>query len=134
MDIFVGQKASISKTISECDIYNYAGITGDFNPVHINECYAKDTQFKSRIAHGMLSAGMISSVIGTQLPGPGSIYMGQTLRFCLPVKIGDTITATVVVKEIIPEKHRIILETICYNQNGAEVLTGEAKVFYADID
>ena len=85
----IGQSASFSKTISESDVYMFAGVTGDVNPAHINESYANATPFKTRIAHGMLSAGLISAVLGTQLPGPGSIYAAQTLRFTAPVHIGD---------------------------------------------
>ena len=91
----VGQKASFTKTVTEADVYNYAGVSGDFNPAHMNEEYAKNTAFKTRIAHGMLSAGFISAVLGTKLPGPGTIYLNQDLRFTKPVQFGDTITATI---------------------------------------
>lgn len=126
--ININQTAQFSKTISESDIYMFAGITGDYNPAHINEFYAKNTIFKERIAHGILSAGLISSVIGTQLPGPGTIYASQTLKFIAPVKIGDTVTAKVKVIDISTEKNRIKLETCCYNQNEKLVLQGEAVV------
>ncbi|MCX4372021.1 MAG: MaoC family dehydratase [Dysosmobacter sp.] len=122
----VGQSANITKTITETDVYLFAGITGDLNPAHLNETYASGTRFQHRIAHGMLSAGLISAVLGTQLPGPGSIYMNQTLRFLTPVYFGDTLTATVTVKELIPEKNRAVLATEVVNQNGAVVTTGEA--------
>lgn len=89
----VGDIAEFSKTVSELDIYLYAGVTGDLNPAHINEAYASKTFFKTRIAHGMLAAGFISAVLGTQLPGPGAIYIRQELNFLAPVRIGDTITA-----------------------------------------
>ena len=97
--ICMGDSAEFSKTFSEADIYLYAGISGDFNPAHVNEAYARNTFFKTRIAHGMLSAGLISAVIGTRLPGPGSIYMQQSLSFLAPVHMGDTVTARVEVIE-----------------------------------
>lgn len=124
----IGQSASFSKTISESDVYMFAGVTGDVNPAHINESYASATPFKTRIAHGMLSAGLISAVLGTQLPGPGSIYAAQTLRFTAPVHIGDTITAVATVKELLPERNRAIIETVCTNQDGTVVTCGEATV------
>lgn len=127
-EIFVGQTAEMAKTVSEADVYSFAGITGDFNPAHINEQYAKETPFKTRIAHGMLSAGFISAVLGMKLPGPGTIYMGQTVKFLAPVCIGDTITAIATVKEVIKEKNRVIITTTCVNQDGKEILTGEATV------
>jgi len=125
--IHIGDRAEFSKTFSEADIYLYAGISGDFNPAHINEAYARNTYFKTRIAHGMLSAGLISAVIGTQLPGPGSIYMQQTLSFLAPVHMGDTVTARVEVVEKM-DKKKVRLKTICLNQDGVIVLEGEALV------
>lgn len=127
-EIKVGDKAFFEKTISETDVYMYAGITGDLNPAHINEEYAKDTMFKGRIAHGMLTAGLISAVLGMKLPGPGTIYLKQELKFTAPVRIGDTIKAEVEVSEMITEKNRIILRTTCTNQNGDIVLDGMATV------
>lgn len=124
----VGQKASFTKTVTEADVYNYAGVSGDFNPAHMNEEYAKNTAFKTRIAHGMLSAGFISAVLGTKLPGPGTIYLNQDLRFTKPVRFGDTITATITVEELIKEKNRAILKTVCTNQDGDVVVEGTAKV------
>ena len=124
----VGQKASFTKTVTEADVYNFAGVTGDFNPAHMNEEYAKNTAFKTRIAHGMLSAGFISAVLGTKLPGPGTIYLNQDLRFTKPVHFGDTITATITVEELIKEKNRAILKTVCTNQDGDVVVEGTAKV------
>ena len=124
----IGDTAEFAKTVSESDIYLYAGITGDFNPAHINEDYAKNTFFKTRIAHGMLSAGFISTVIGNELPGTGSIYVKQDLRFLAPVRIGDTITARVEVIEIMDGKNRVRLKTVCVNQEGTQVLDGEAIV------
>ncbi len=125
----VGQTASMSKTVTEYDVYAFAGITGDFNPAHVNEAYAATTSFKKRIAHGMLSAGFVSAVLGTKLPGAGSIYAGQTMKFLAPVYIGDTITAIVTVKEIIEERRRLILTTEVVNQEGVTVFTGEADIF-----
>ncbi len=124
----VGDSASFTKTVSEHDVYTYAGVSGDFNPAHVNEVDAQKGMFGKRIAHGMLSAGFISTVLGTQLPGPGTIYMGQELRFTKPVFFGDTITATVTVAELIPEKNRAILDTVCTNQNGDVVIKGKATV------
>ena len=124
----VGQSASFSKTISEHDIYEFAGITGDLNPAHINEEYARNTHFRGRIAHGILSAGLISAAIAMQLPGPGSIHLGQTLKFTAPVRIGDTITATVTITELNTGKNRVKLHTVCTNQEGAVVIDGEASV------
>ena len=127
-ELSVGQSARFSKTITETDIYLYAGISGDFNPAHVNEEFAQGTFFKTRIAHGMLSAGLISAVIGTLLPGPGSIYMRQTLNFLAPVKVGDTVTAVAEVEEIIADKKRVRLKTTCVNQEGTTVIDGEALV------
>lgn len=124
----VGDTASFSKTITESDVSNYAGITGDFNPVHIDQEYAKNSFFKDRIVHGMLSAGLISAVLGTKLPGPGAIYLSQDLKFIKPVKINDTITAKVEVTERKPERKILILKTTCSNQNDVEVLTGNAEI------
>lgn len=124
----LGEQADFSKTVSEADVYLFAGITGDFNPAHINEAYARETPFKSRIAHGMLVAGLVSSVIGTRLPGPGTIYMQQELKFLAPVYIGDTISARAEVVELVQEKKRVRLKTTCVNQDGKSVLEGEALV------
>ena len=124
----IGDSASFTKTISETDVYLYAGISGDFNPAHVNQTEAEKGMFGKRIAHGMLSAGLISAVLGTLLPGPGTIYMGQELRFTKPVAIGDTITATATVAELIPEKNRAILDTVCTNQTGDVVIKGKATV------
>ena len=124
----IGDSASFTKTISETDVYLYAGISGDFNPAHVNQTEAEKGMFGKRIAHGMLSAGLISAVLGTLLPGPGTIYMGQELRFTKPVAIGDTITATATVAELIPEKNRAILDTVCTKQNGDVVIKGKATV------
>lgn len=127
-DIKVGDTASMSKTVTEYDIYTFAGVTGDFNPVHVNTEFAKTTMFGERIAHGMLSAGFISAVIGTSLPGANAIYMNQELNFRAPVKIGDTVTATVEVIEKIEQKFRVILKTTVTNQNGVVVIDGKATM------
>ena len=124
----VGETAEFGKTISESDVYLYAGISGDFNPAHINEEYAEKTFFKTRIAHGMLAAGLISALLGTKLPGPGTIYLQQSLNFQTPVRIGDTVTARVEIIEMITEKNRVRLKTVCVNQDGTKILDGEAIV------
>lgn len=124
----VGDKASMTKTVSEHDVYTFAGVTGDFNPVHVNVEFAKQTMFKERIAHGMLSAGFISAVLGTALPGANTIYVGQELSFKAPVKIGDTVTATVECVEKIEEKHRLIFRTTVTNQDGVLVVDGRATM------
>ena len=126
--IKTGDAAEFTKTVTETDVYLYAGITGDLNPAHINETYAAGTFFKGRIAHGMLTAGFISAILGMQLPGPGTIYLSQTLRFLAPVRMGDTITGRVEVVEVMPEKNRLRLQTTCKNQEGTVVLDGEALV------
>ena len=127
-ELKVGDAAQFAKTIAESDIYLYAGVTGDLNPAHVNEEYAKNTFFKTRIAHGMLLAGLISAVMGTILPGPGTIYISQELNFLAPVRIGDTITAHVEVVQVISEKNRIRVKTFCMKQDGTTVLDGEAIV------
>lgn len=126
-DLSVGQSASFTKTVTETDIVLFAGISGDTNPAHLNQEYAEQTMFKGRIAHGMLSAGFISAVLGTKLPGPGTIYLAQTLRFKAPVKAGDTVTARVTVTELTPEKKKAVLKTVCLVR-GKEVIEGEATV------
>lgn len=127
-ELKIGDSAFFQKTISESDVYLYAGITGDQNPAHINEVVAKEGMFKERIAHGMLTAGLVSAVLGVQLPGPGTIYLGQTLKFTEPVRFGDTIKAEAEVIEKRVEKNIVILKTTCINQNGDLVLKGEATV------
>ena len=127
-DIQVGQAAEMAKTVTETDIALFAGVTGDFNPVHIDAVEAGKSRFGERIAHGMLSAGFISAVLGTRLPGTGSIYLSQSLRFTKPVRIGDTVTTRVEVLEVIATKRRVRLATTCRNQNGETVVEGEAVV------
>ena len=127
-ELKVGDSAQVSKTVSETDVYLFAGITGDFNPAHVDEEYARKTYFGTRIAHGLLPAGFISAVMGNRLPGPGSVYLRQELTFLGTVKIGDTITARVEVMEIDTVKGRVRMLTTCDNQEGKRVLTGEAIV------
>lgn len=127
-ELEIGEEATFTKTVTETDVYNYAGVTGDFNPAHINESFAKDTMFKGRIAHGMIAAGFISSVLGTKLPGPGCIYVSQDLKFTAPVRFGDTITAKVKVDKKEVEDNRVELETICTNQDGKAVVKGKAVI------
>jgi 3-hydroxybutyryl-CoA dehydratase len=127
-EISLGDQASFQKTITETDVYLYAGITGDNNPAHINQVAAAESRFKGRIAHGMLVSGLISAVLGVQLPGPGTIYLGQELKFTAPVKFGDTIKAEVEVVEKRDEKNILKLKTICTNQDGIVVIEGLATV------
>ena len=124
----IGDSASTAKTISEADVYLFAGITGDHNPAHINEEASKKTAFGGRIAHGILSAGLISAVLAMKPPGPGTISLGQELKFTKPVRFGDTVTATATVSEIVAEKNIVKLETICTNQKGEVVIKGMATV------
>lgn len=129
-DIRVGDKAYFSKTISEIDLCLFCGISGDFNPLHVDELYSSTGIFKNRIVHGLLVASFISNVLGMQLPGPGTIYISQQLNFMNPVYIGDTVTATVEVLSILTSKHQIMLRTLCVNQNGICAIDGEAKVLF----
>jgi 3-hydroxybutyryl-CoA dehydratase len=126
-ELRVGMSAAFAKTITEADIVMFAGVSGDNNAIHINEEFAASTLFKGRIAHGMLSASVISAAIANKLPGPGTIYMSQSLRFRAPVRAGDTVRATVTVKEIMPEKYRVLLGTDCA-VSGQVVIEGEALV------
>ncbi|MEH6650634.1 MAG: MaoC family dehydratase [Motiliproteus sp.] len=126
-DLEEGMSASCAKTVSESDVYTFAGITGDNNPIHVNSEYAASTMFKERIVHGMFSAGLISAVLGTKLPGPGAIYIDQTLKFKAPVKIGDTLTATATVTEINTKRRRVVLSTVC-TVSGNTVATGSATL------
>ena len=112
-DLTVGMTARYARTVTEADLVLFAGLSGDSNPVHMNEVYALATPFKGRIVHGMLSASFLSTAIATKLPGPGSIYVSQNLKFRAPVRIGDTVEARVTVAEIIPGKNRVILKTTC---------------------
>ena len=124
-DLKVGQEASMSRNVSEADIVAYAALSGDYNPVHLDADYAAKTPFKARIAHGILSAGYISALFGMKLPGPGSIYISQTLNFKGPVKIDDKVETTVKLVELFPEKRRARFDCVC-TVNGKPVLTGDA--------
>ena len=123
-----GQQASCSKTITETDFVLFAGLSGDFNPIHIDHEYAKQTRFNQRIAHGLLTSSLLSQLLGIHLPGKGSVYMEQTIKFTAPVFIGDTITATATVQEFMIEKRVLKLLTECHNQKGDLVLTGIATM------
>ncbi len=125
-DIKTGDRAEFSKTISESDVYGFAGITGDFNPLHVNQAYAEETRFGKRVVHGALLAGLISTVVGMKLPGPGALYASQNLKFVKPVFIGDTITAFAEATEIIEERNRVRFRTGCINQHGDTVAEGES--------
>lgn len=126
-----GDKASRSLTISDETIRVFADLTGDHNPVHLDDSYASGTRFGRRIAHGMIAAGLISATLANELPGPGSVYLSQTLQFKAPVFPGDTITATVEVKSVRPDKPIVTLTTTCARQDGTIVLEGEAVVLAA---
>ncbi len=126
--IALGDKASFEKTLSESDVYLYAGISGDFNPAHINAVASEKSIFKKRIVHGMLTASFISTVLGCHLPGPGTIYLKQEVVFKRPVYMGDTITAEVEVMAIDYEKKQVSLKTTCTNQDGIVVIEGSALV------
>ena len=122
----IGDSAQIVKTITEGDIELFARATGDFNPVHLDAAYAEKTIFKGRIAHGLLSVGLLSSILGNILPGHGTIYLSQEVKFLAPVRIGDTITAKVDLLELIPERNRAKFRTSCTNQDGKLVVDGIA--------
>lgn len=128
MKFKVGDSASISKTITDEDIRAFAQVSGDHNPIHLDDDFASGTRFGRRIAHGMLSASLISSVLANKLPGQGSIYLSQSLRFVAPVFPGDTITAKVIVTAVRDERRIVTLETVCTNQRDEVVIKGEATV------
>lgn len=125
-DINIGDRAEYAKTISEKDVLGFAEITGDFNPLHVDEEYAKQTRFGARISHGALLAGLVSTVVGMKLPGPGALYASQSLSFLKPVFIGDTITASAEVIRKIEDRNRIVLKTRCINQHDDAVAEGES--------
>jgi len=125
-EMSIGQSEEILRTVTEGDLYIYAGVTGDYNPVHLDEEFAAKSIFGERIAHGMLTAGFISAVLGTRLPGVGVMYLSQEMKFRAPVKIGDTIRTVVTVSEINSEKNRVTLKTECFNQEGTLVIDGMA--------
>ncbi len=124
-DLKEGMTAVFGKTVTDADVCIFAGVSGDTNPVHLNDDYAKATMFKGRIAHGMFGASLISAVFGTKLPGPGAIYVSQNLRFKAPVRIGDTLIARVTVTELMPQKKFAKFDTVC-TVNGKAVMDGEA--------
>jgi 3-hydroxybutyryl-CoA dehydratase len=126
-ELTVGQTAVFAKTVSEADIVLFAGISGDINPVHLNHEFATETMFEGRIAHGLLTASFISTVIGTKLPGPGAIYLKQSLNFKAPVRAGDTVRARATIKEIVAEKRRVVIETVA-TVGDQVVLDGEAVI------
>ena len=128
MKYHVGDSDQITKKITDSDIQMFADVTGDHNPIHLDDAFAKNTRFGGRIAHGMLTASLISSVLANKLPGEGSVYLGQTLQFVAPVFPGDEVTARVTVKEIREDKPIVKLETICVNQRSEVVIRGEATV------
>ena len=122
----IGQRATFTKTVTESDVTTFAGLIGDFNPIHVDAEYARKSRFGQRVAHGMFTGGLISAVLGNKLPGPGAIYLSQQIEFLAPVFIGDTITATVEVSAWRPEKRIITLKTDAYNQAEEQVVTGKA--------
>ena len=125
-DFQIGEQASFTKTVTEADVTTFAGLIGDFNPVHVDAEYARKSRFGRRIAHGMFTGGLISAVLGNKLPGPGSIYLSQQIEFLAPVYIGDTITAMVEVTSWRPDKRIVTLKTDAYNQNAKQIVTGKA--------
>ncbi|MEM9625924.1 MAG: MaoC family dehydratase [Pseudomonadota bacterium] len=126
-DLKEGMSEVFSKTITEADLLMFAGVSGDTNPIHLDQDFASRTMFEGRIAHGMLTASLVSTVLGTKLPGPGAIYVNQNLRFLAPVRIGDTVIARAAVKELYGEKKRVKLETTC-QVGDIKVLDGEATL------
>lgn len=134
MKLNAGDSAEITKTIGEADIVAFAEVTGDHNPVHLDESFAQKTRFGRRIAHGMLTASLISAVLANKLPGQGSVYLGQTLQFVAPVFPGDEVTARVTVTTVRDDKPIVKLETICVNQRGETVIRGEATVLLSDVE
>lgn len=126
-ELSIGQSAEMTRVVGAADIEAFAEVSGDINPVHLDEAYARTTTFGGRIAHGMLSAAYISAVLGTRLPGPGAIYLSQQMRFRRPVKIGDPVTARATVKALDEKRGHVTLETVC-EVNGKTVVDGEAVV------
>ena len=131
MNIRPGDTAEFSKTITDEDVRAFADLTGDHNPVHLDEQYANNTRFKRRVAHGMLTASLISSVLANKLPGEGTVYLSQSLKFVAPVYLDDTVTARVTVTGIREDKPIATLETVCLNQRGETLVKGEAVVLFS---
>jgi len=127
-DFRLGERASFAKTVTEADVTTFAGLIGDFSPIHVDAEYARRSRFGQRVAHGMFTGGLISAVLGNKLPGPGSTYLSQQIEFLAPVFIGDTITAIVEVANWQPDKRIITLKTDCYNQDDKQVVTGKAAL------
>ncbi len=127
-EIQVGDRAELTHAFTEADVASFAQVSGDKNPAHLDEAYAQTTMFKTRIVHGMLVASLFSALLGTQLPGLGTIYTGQTLKFTKPVHLGEQLTASITVKEVITEKNRVILDCLVVNPAGEPVVVGEATV------
>ncbi|WP_085277903.1 MaoC family dehydratase [Pseudogulbenkiania subflava] len=127
-DFEIGMSASYSQTITDADIKSFAGISGDNNPVHMSDEFAENSRFNRRIAHGLLSASFFSALFGTKLPGPGCVYVNQSLTFLKPVYIGDTVTAKITIKAIDTQKRRLYFETQC-SVKGATVISGEAEIY-----
>ena len=133
MKLNVGDSAEITKTIEQADIHAFAAVTGDHNPVHLDEAFAQKTRFGRPIAHGMLTASLISAVLANKLPGDGSVYLAQTLQFVAPVFPGDEVTARVTVTEVREGRPIVKFETVCVNQRGETVIRGEATVLASDV-
>jgi 3-hydroxybutyryl-CoA dehydratase len=131
MKIRIGDQAEFSKTITDEDVRAFADLTGDHNPVHLDDQYASGTRFKRRVAHGMLTASLISSVLANKLPGEGTVYLSQSLKFVAPVYLDDTVTARVCVTQIRADKPIATLETVCVNQHGETLIKGEAVVLFS---
>ena len=129
-ELKIGQKASVQKTFTAADVTAFAGISTDVNPIHMSDGYAKNTPFGQRIVHGILTSGLISAVLANKLPGPGTVYLGQELRFTAPVLLGDDITAECEIVELREDKKIVKLSTTCYNQDGKKVITGMATVMF----
>lgn len=130
----IGQSASITRTITEADVAEFARLSGDYNPIHVDADYAKRTRFGGRIGHGMLTGALVSAVLGTKLPGPGGIFLSQTMKFLKPVRIGDTITTTATVTAYREDKRLLTCRTTCTNQQGEFVLDGEAVLLYEPVE
>lgn len=133
MNYYEGQTASITRTVTEAEIDAFAWATGDTNPVHMDEAYAQRTRFKHRIAHGMLVGSYISALLGTEFPGPGTIYMSQRMRFMKPVYVGDTIRVVATVTDYRDDKAILTIQTDCFNQRGDHVISGEAVCLVSDV-
>ena len=127
-DLHIGQSAEYARTVTEADIQKFGEVSGDMNPLHFDEAYARGTIFRGRIAHGILTVSYLSTILGTKLPGAGSIFLGASVRFKAPVRIGDTVTATVTVREVVVGKRRCVLDSVC-TVNGKVVIEGESTMY-----